>query len=428
MIQPRAIGFIFTSLLILRACADAHADDWPQWRGPQRTGISQEKGLLREWPPAGPKLLWHVKDLGGGFSTPAVVGDRIYLLNNTGLQDESVLCLSVADAKTLWSTRLGRVGNPTQQPNYPATRSTPTVDGDALYALGSDGDLACLETASGKLRWTKNLRKEFGGEPGIWAYAESPLIDGDVLLCTPGGKTATIVALNKKTGDPIWKCALPTGDQAAYASALVADTAGVRQYIEFVQKGLVGVEAKTGKPLWRYEHTAQGSAANIPTPVVQGDYVYSAAGQSGCGLVKLSPGEGGSINAEEVYFNKQLPNAIGGAILLGDELYGTNSRGLVCANFKTGDVKWSDKSIGSASLCYVDGCLYLHGENGEVALVEATAQGYHEKGRFTPPDQPDRGKAKAWAYPVIANGRLYLRDLGVLWCYDVRAAGSARGE
>lgn len=399
----------------------AHAADWPQWRGPQRNGVSQETALLKEWPKEGPKLLWQVKDAGDGYSTPAVVGGRLYLMGNKGMDDEFVQARDVKDGAIAWTTRVGKVG-PNKGPQYPGARSTPTVDGAALYALGSDGDLVCLETATGKQRWHTNLRTAFSGRPGNWAYAESPLIDGDVLVCTPGGDSATIVALQKQTGDVIWKRPVPGGDEAAYASAIVVNAGGVKQYVQFLQNGVVGVEAASGKFLWRYEQTAKGSPANIPTPVAHDGYVYSSTGRAGGGLVKLNVA-GGKVTAEEVYFAKNLPTAIGGSVLLDGHLYGTSSRGLLCVEFTTGKVKWEDKCVGLGSICYADGRLYVYGENnGQVALVEATPEAYREKGRFTPPGQPERGKAKAWAYPVVANGRLYLRDLAVVWCYDVKDA------
>jgi outer membrane protein assembly factor BamB len=253
--------------------------------------------LLAEWPKEGPKLVWQVKDIGSGYSTPSVVGDRLYLLSNQGLDNEFVQALDAKDGKQVWSQRIGKVGNPDQQPNYPAARSTPTVDGEQLFAFGSDGDLACLERASGKVRWQKNVRKDYGGQPGIWAYSESPLVDGEAVICTPGGPDATLLALNKNTGELIWKCAVPGGEQAAYTSALVDEVGGVRQYVQMLQKGLVGVEAKTGKLLWRYDRTAKGSPAIIPTPVADGDIIYSAAGRSGGGGVRLKV-NGGTFEPE----------------------------------------------------------------------------------------------------------------------------------
>lgn len=392
--------------------------DWAQWRGPNRDGISLETGLLQEWPEGGPKLVWQVNDIGDGYSTPAVVGDRLYLISNRGTDDEFVQALSAVDGKQIWSQHIGKVG-PNTGPQYPGSRSTPTVDGELLYALGSDGDLACLEIASGKVRWTKNLRSEFGGKPGAWAYSESPLIDGDVLVIAPGGADATVVALAKKNGDLVWKCPLPEADEAAYASAIIIEVGGVKQYVEFLQKGLVGIEAATGKFLWRYERTAQGSPANIPTPVAADNYVYSAGGRSGGGLVQLTAKDG-VFTADQLYFAPKLPNSIGGSVKIGDYLYGTASGSLLCVDYVSGELKWQGKSVAPGAVCFADGRLYLHGEKGDVALIEATPDEFREKGRFTPPAQPDRGKANAWCYPVVANGRLYLRDLGTLWCYDVK--------
>ncbi len=403
----------------------AATSDWPQWRGPQRDGISQERGLLKQWPAEGPKLLWQVNDIGDGYSTPAVAGKRIYLMSNHGLENEFVQALSTQDGKPVWTTRVGNVGNPKQNPPYPKARSTPTVDGNFIYALGSDGDLACLEASSGKIRWQKNIRTEFGGEPGEWAYAESPLVDGDVVVVTPGGAQATMVALNKKTGAVIWKSAIPGGDPAGYASAIVVQGGGRKQYVQCLSKGMVGVDAKTGQFLWRNQEVAKGPAQYF-TPVARGEHVYGGALGVGGVLVRLKT-DGGGVAAEQVYFERGLPNGIGGAVLVGETLYGTEAgQNLVAADFATGKVKWQDKSFGWASLAYADGHLYLHGMNGDLALVEATPEGHRQKGRFTPPAQPKKKQAGpfpegSFAYPVIANGRLYLRDLGTLWAYDIKA-------
>jgi outer membrane protein assembly factor BamB len=416
--------------LVGASCFGAYAADWPQWRGPERNGISQETGLLKEWPKEGPPVLWVQKDIGYGYSTPSVVGDRLYLLSNTGMENEFVQALDVKDGKQIWSTRLGKVG-PNQMANYAAARSTPTVEGAALYALGSDGDLACLETATGKAVWTKNLRSDFDGKPGLWAYSESPLVDGDVLVCTPGGKAATMVALKKETGELIWKCAVPGGDSAAYASAIMVTVGDVKQYVQVVQNGLVGVEAKSGKFLWRYDQTAKGSPANIPTPVAHDGLVYCSGARKGGGMVKLKV-ENGTVTAEPVYFDAKLPTAIGGTVEVGGYLYGTTAQSLLCTEFATGKVKWSDRSVGTGSLCVADGRLYIHSEADEVALVEATPDGYHEKGRFKVAEQPKRmyGNSgmgeKAWSYPVVANGRLYIRDLNFLWCFDVKDTKGAK--
>jgi len=404
--------------------ASAWAADWPQWRGTHRTGLSPEKGLLKEWPQGGPKLLWERKDIGKGYSTPAVVGDRLYFMANRDGKEHAV-ALSVKDGSRVWSTIVGKVG-PNQGPQYPGTRSTPTVEGDRIYVLGSDGDLACLEKVEGKIVWSKNLKKTFNGAPGAWAYSESVLIDDDNLICTPGGKKATMAALKKKDGEIVWECASPKGDAAGYASPIAVDIGGIHQYVQFVAGGVIGVDAKTGKFLWRYDKT-KDPAANIPTPVFHDGCVFTSTSRNGSGLNRLKVSED-AVQSEEVYYNKTMLNSIGGVVLVGDYLYGTDARGeLVCMDFKTGKLKWHHACVGSAAICYVDGMLYVRGQGGTgfakespawVALVEATPDGYKEKGRF---EQPDHGDRPAWPHPVVANGRLYLRDGDVLLCYDVSA-------
>lgn len=411
------------ALVLCLVALSAHANDWPQWRGPARDGVSAESGLLKEWPAGGPPLLWQSRDAGSGYSTPAVVGDRLYLLGNEGLENETVRAFSIRDGKAVWQTRLGKVGNPEQQPKFPAARSTPTVEGDRLYALSSDGDLACLDTASGKIQWQKSLRSDFGGKPGIWAYSESPLVDGNTLVCTPGGADATMIALDKRTGDVLWKMAVPGGEDAAYSSAVVAEVDGVRQYVQMLHKGLVGVDARSGRLLWRHDKTTSRFNANIPTPLVRGAEIYSAGAGTGGGLVRVKS-TSGTVAAEPVYFSPKLPAAIGGSVRVGEFFYGTTGQGMLCAEFATGTVKWEERALGTASMCFADNRLYLNAENGEVGLIEPSPEGYREKGRFTPPGRPSRSQPmeKGWAYPVVAGGRLYLRDHGQLWCYDVRNA------
>src|SRR5688572_4715139 len=310
----------------------ALADDWPQWRGPNRDGVSKETGLLKQWPEGGPKLLWQVNDLGDGYSTPAVVGDRIYVVGNEGMDNEFVQARAVSDGKPVWSAKLGKVGPNDQGMNYPGGRSTPAMDGDALYVLGSDGDMVCVGL-DGKIRWQKNLRTEFGGKPGKWAYSESPLVDGDAVICTPGGAEATLVALNRKDGAVIWKSAAG-GDEAAYASPMIAEIGGNKQYVQFLQKGLVGVDAKTGKLLWRWDKPAQNSPANVPTPIIHGDLIFAGSGRGGGGVVRIKP-QNDSFQIEELFFSKKVPAGIGGGIRVGDHLYGSPGQPLFCLDFKT---------------------------------------------------------------------------------------------
>ena len=421
-----ALCFCFSALPdSTSANMNAATSDWPQWRGPERNGTSGESGLLKQWPAGGPKLLWQVNDIGDGYSTPVVVGNRIYLMSNRDMENEFVAALSTQDGKVIWTQRVGKVGNPNQNPPYAKARSTPTVEGNYLYALGSDGDIACLETKTGKIRWSKNIRTEFGGKPGEWAYAESPLVDGDVVVVTPGGADATMVALNKKTGALIWKSAIPGGDEAGYASAVAVQGGGRRQYVQLLSKGIVGVDAKTGQFLWRYKEAAKGPAQYF-TPIARGEYVYGGALGVGGALLRLKP-EANGVAAEQVYFTRGLPNGIGGAVVLGDHIYGTEAgQGLVSAEFATGKVKWKSDNFGWASVAAADGHLYLHFITGDMVLVEASPDAFREKGRFTPPNQPKKKQVgqfpeAAFAYPVIANGRLYIRDLGTLWAYDIKA-------
>src|SRR5215813_12050639 len=334
-----------TILLTGSANLAGSPSDWPQWRGPERNGISRETGLLKEWPAGGPKLLWQVNDLGDGYSTPSVAGNRIYLMSNRGMENEFVQALSTEDGKVIWTTRVGNVGNPNQDPPYPKARSTPTVDGDFIYALGSDGDLACLEASSGKIRWQKSLRKDFNGQPGEWAYAESPLVDGDLVVVTPGGTQATMAALNKKTGAVVWKSAVPGGDPAGYASAIVVQAGGRKSYVQFLSKGIVGVDAKTGQFLWRYADVAKGPAQYF-TPVVRGEYVYAGALGVGGGMVHLKS-NGAGVAAEQMYYIRGLPNGPGGAVVVGDHLFGTEvGQKLVAVEFATGKVSWQREDFG----------------------------------------------------------------------------------
>ncbi|HEY7329898.1 MAG TPA: PQQ-binding-like beta-propeller repeat protein [Gemmataceae bacterium] len=419
-----------------KAQLKASIGDWPGWMGPDRTGVSQETGLLKQWPKEGPKLLWKVADVGEGYSTPSVAGGKLFLMSNRGNNDEFAIALSVKDGSKIWERHIGKVG-PNRGPQYPGSRSTPTVDGDAVYVLGSDGDLACLDAAKGEVRWQKSIRTEFKGTPGNWAYAESPLIDGDVLVCTPGGDTATLAALNKKNGEVIWKAVVPgargggggggmrgSPNSAAYASAIVATVGGIKQYIQFIGGGLVGVAAKDGKVLWQYSGVT--GMTNSTTPLFHDDCVMvSASGggrggggnTSGVALVKLTADGNGGVTAKEVYHTNVLANHHGGVVRIGDAVYGTNNNALVCIDFKTGQTKWQDRSVGKGSIAAADGRLYVRSEDGPVALVDADPAGYKEEARFK---QPDRSGKKSWPHPVIAGGRLYLRDWNVLLCYDVK--------
>ncbi len=406
---------VCVSVIVLGMPFQTTAADWPGWRGADRTGVSRETGLLKEWPSGGPALLWKATGLGEGYSTPAVAGGRIYVMGSRQGQ-EYTLALDAGSGKELWATKIGPEAKD-GPPSYPGPRCTPTVDGDHLYVLASDGDLACLDKA-GKIIWHKNLDRDLGGSRGRWAYSESLLVDGDVLVCTPGGSEVSLAALDKKTGAVIWKTKVPDGGPSAYASTIVVETGGVKQYVQFLEKCLVSVAAKDGKVLWEFRKNA--GRTNCSTPIFHDGCVFTAAagpGSGGTALLRLSA-DGSKVSAQEVYFNKNLNNHHGGVVRVGDYLYGTTNNALVCLDFKTGEIKWQDRCVGKGSISAADGCLYVRGEkDGTVALVEATPTGYKEKGRLM---QPDRSKHPAWAHPVIAGGCLYLRDGDLLLCYDIK--------
>jgi len=389
------------------------AQDWPSWRGSKRDGLSAETGLLKQWPAAGPKLVWKATGVGGGFSSVSVVGNRIYTIGD-GSTDLLVHALDRATGKIVWSTKAGLPGG---HRNYPGPRSTPTVDGDALYVLTQNGDLLCLDLASGAVRWKKNVETDFGGRMmSGWRWSESPLVDGDKVVVTPGGPQGAVVALNKKTGAGLWRAKELT-DTAAYASLVPVELGGTRQYVVFTGASVAGVAAATGKMLWH--HARPGKTAVIPDPVYKDGLVFVTSGYGiGCNAFKVS-GSASAFKAEQVYANTDMAVHHGGIVLVGDHVYGQSGRGdLTCMELKSGKVVWSDRSVGKGAITFADGHLYLRSEGkGEVALVEATPAGYKEKGRFT---QPERTTRMAWPHPVIAGGRLYLRDQGNLFCYDVK--------
>lgn len=405
------LGLQFALLTFLISLASAA--DWPQWRGPKRDGHSPETGLRGEWPPEGPPLAWKTNGLGTGYSSVSVAAGRIFTMGDRS--DSSFVHALSVDGKPLWSAKVGKPGG---GGGYPGPRSTPTVDDARVYALGQYGDLVCVEAGTGKEVWRKNLSKDFGGEVGGWGYSESPLVDGEHLICTPGGRQGTLLALNKRTGAKTWQSYQWT-DPAEYASVIAAQIGGKRHYVQLTGESVGGVAAESGKTLWRVSR--KGSTAIIPTPIVHNDRVFVTSGYGvGCNMFRVTP-SGAGFKAEEVYANKNMVNHHGGVVLVGEHLYGySDGKGWVCMNFETGEMVWSDKALGKGSISYADGHLYLRSEGtrGTVVLIDATPERWREKGRF---DQPERSDKEAWPHPVIANGKFYLRDQDKLFCYDVKA-------
>jgi outer membrane protein assembly factor BamB len=419
------IGVVFLAIV----SSSSFADDWPQWQGPDRNAVSKERGLLKEWPKDGPQLAWKVDGLGGGYSGPSIAAGRIFGMSNRG-DDEVAWALSETDGKTLWVTTLGPAALQSMPQGKEGPACTPTVDGDLVYVEGLSGALACLQVRDGKIVWQRSLKRDFGGSVPTWSYRESPLVDGDKLICTPGGEDATLAALDKLTGKTIWKSQVPGSPKAAYASAIAIDFDGQREYVQFTQKAVVGIAASDGKFLWRYNRAANANGINCSSPIFYEGQVFAASAYgAGGGLVKLSKDANGGVNAEEVYFTKKMQNHHGGMILLDGCLYGANGGNeggaLVCLDFKTGNVLWDEREDAEhrapkGSLLLADGRLYYRTEKGTMTLIEPDPKQYIERGRF---EQPNRTKQPAWTHPVIANGKLYIRDQDVLFCYDVKSRG-----
>jgi outer membrane protein assembly factor BamB len=426
---------MFRALLLLTLtfppAPDAKSNhDWPQWRGPNRDAVCTETGLLNSWPDGGPKLLWSAKDVnkgpsvGAGMSSLAIASGKIYTLGDRDGKG-NLICLDEATGKVLWATPFSatRGGG-----SDPGPRATPTVDGNRVYALSPHGDLACFDARSGKIVWTKNCQKDFGGHMmSGWSYSESATIDGDKLICTPGGKKAAMVALKKDTGELIWKCEVPVDSGAGYASIVTAEVGGIRQYISLLgpQLGLIGVDAQSGKFLWSYKKMANGTA-NIPTALVKGDLVFaSTAYGAGAALLRLVPDGKGGVDAKEVYFLKAntLQNHHGGMVLIGDHVYGGhghNDGQPFCLELKTGKLKWGPErgaGSGSAAVLYADGNLYFRYDNNEMALVEANPNSYNLRSNF---HLPKGTSSPGWQHPVIHDGKLYIRANDQLYCYDIK--------
>ena len=405
------------------------ASDWPQWLGPNRDGHSADTGLLEVWPASGPKLLWSLTEqdkIGTGYGSPAVVGDKLYIIGADGEKQtasEFVTCLNLKDGSRVWRRELATTPGKFNDGWGGGPRSTPTVVDGAVYVLGCTGDLASLSADTGDIRWKKNLVKDFGGAIPAWGYSESPLIDGDHLICTPGNKGG-MIALDKKTGKTVWQCKDFT-DGAAYSSIVVAEVDGLKQYVQQTMQAAIGVKAADGKLLWKAGGIKRAVAV-IPTPVLYDNYVFFTSGYgAGCECLKLEK-DGSGTKAIEVYTkNKVVANHHGGVVRVGDYIYGhSDGPGWVCFDMKKGgdDPVWKNKGVGKGSVSFADGFLYCYAENdGTLARAKASESGYQEAGKFKIPQlsklRPSQGKV--WAHPVIANGRLILRDYELLFVYDI---------
>ena len=406
-------------LLTLSLTSTTIAGDWPSWRGPNRDGISSETGLLSSWPQDGPNLLWRVENLGGGYSSVAITDGKIFTIGKRKRGSE-LIALDAKDGTELWSAAVGN-GNP---------NCTPTVDGNLVFALGRSGNLIAADAQSGSLVWKKSFGGDFGGKMmSGWGYSESPLVDGENVIVTPGASDAWLAAIDKVSGKVVWKSSpenngFPRGkDGAAYSSVVISNAGGVKQYIQLTGRGVIGVRASDGKFLWSYNRIANPTA-NIPTPIIKGDYVFCSTGYgTGAALLELKRTADGGIEANEVYFlnANKFQNHHGGMILVGDYIYcghGHNKGFPLCLEMQTGKVAWSGgrgPGSGSAAILQADGHLYFRYENGVMGLIESTPKEYNLKSSF----KIASNNGRSWPHPVISDKKLYLRDQKTLLCYDI---------
>jgi outer membrane protein assembly factor BamB len=390
--------------------------DWPQFRGPARDNVSRETGLLKEWSKGGPALLWKGPGVGDGHASVSVSNGKIF---TSGMVGDAVyaFALNESDGKQAWRAKVGGLGGNNDSQGGKGSRSTPTVDGDRVYVLGPVGDLVCLAVADGAEQWRTNLRKEYGGGVPSWGYSDAPLVEGELVIVVPGGKKGTVLALDKKSGKEVWR-STGLSDSAHYVSPIVAEIGGVRQVIVFTAAHLAGIAPKDGTVLWQADR--QGATAVCPMPVIKDNYIFTTSGYGvGCDLFKINS-DGGKFSAEKVYSNKNMVNHHGGVILLDGNLYGySDGKGWVCMDMMSGEIKWKEKeALGKGTISYADGRFYLRDEKkGTLALIEASPAGYKEVGRL---EQPERSGKPYWPYLVIANGKLLVRDMDNVFCYDVK--------
>ena len=385
-------------------------DDWPQWRGKNRDGVSVEKGLMKTWPQGGPALAWTAKGAGDGYSSFSVVGGKVYTLGARS-GTEYVMAFDEATGKKLWEVANGaRFSNDRGD----GPRATPTINGGTVYAYGASGDLSALDAATGKSIWKINVLQKFGGGNITWGLSESPLVLADRILVNAGGPKATIVAVSRKDGSVLWRTS--ESDEAGYSSGVAHEFGGVPQAIFFTANRGLAVDSRDGRMLWSYARVSNRTA-NIATPIARGNKVFFSSDYgTGAGLVELTAA-GKDISAKEVYFTREMRNHHSSSVLIGDHLYGFSSAILTAMKFDTGEVAWRDRSVGKGSVVFADDRLYLFSETGVVGLAAADPTGYHEHGRF----QIKTGSLPTWSHPVVANGKLFIRDQDTIYAYDVKA-------
>jgi len=415
------LPFIMIVAAVVISGMELKAQDFPGWRGTNNDGVVKDASINLDWSEKKPALAWTFRQAGLGYSSPSIVGTTLYC---QGAMDEKGFAFAL-DTKTgnlKWKQELG---SEIVEDRENAPRGTITVDGDKLYLIRGIGQIHCLSAVDGKEIWKKDLVKDFGGKiMSRWGYSESPLVDGNLVICTPGGSRGTLVALDKNTGATVWVSKEWT-HEAGYSSPIVAEVNGVRQYIQQAAKGVAGVSEKDGKLLWKVEIDGYKTAV-VPTPVYQDNVVYVASGyNAGCTAIRLTK-TGDTFKAETIYANKNMVNHHGGVVLVDGHIYGySDPSGWVCQNLKTGETIWKEKikEVGKGAVLAVnDRLLLLDERTGLVTVVAASPDGWKEFGRMVIPGRTEMETKDnmIWVHPVVANGKLYIRDHDLLFCFDLK--------
>ena len=409
-----------------------NAADWPNFRGPTREATSPETGLLKSWPKSGPKLAWTTEDLGSGFGAPAIVGGKSYVPGTVG-KDETLFGLG-SDGKVLWKAPIGPVYDFDSNAWSGGPNGTPAVADGKVVCLGSQGILICVDAASGKELWRHDLPKALGAEVNPvgggpdkfgWGFSWSPIIEDGKVIITPGGAGGLVAALDLTSGKPVWQ-SKEIAAQATYSTPTIATIGGKKQIVALTQNGPVGVSFADGKLLWAHKKEAPYPDVVCTSPIVSEDMVYVSVGfGAGAEAIKIKT-EGENQKAESLWSEKEIANDNGGVVLHKGHIYGYHlKRGWQCQELATGKKVWESKrgALGAGSLLVADGLIFALGEDkAEVGLIEAKTDKYTEKGKFKLPKESKIRKArgKVWTHPVLADGKLYLRDHDLLFCYEVK--------
>ena len=394
------LALLFTDLV-------CRADDWPQFRGPDRNGKSAETGLLKKWPQGGPKELWHCEGLGKGYSSAAISKGLIY---TTGLLDkEGVLFAFDLNGNLQWKVNYGTEW----YRSHAGTHTTPTIDGERLYLISGYGRIACYNAKNGERIWYVDTLEKFRGRNISWGIAESLLIDGSKIICTPGGKDATVVALDKMTGKTIWT-SRGLSEKSAYCSPVLIEKGSNRLLITMVQRSIVCMDIDSGRSYWRIPNKVSHDISAVSPLYIDGLLYVTHGYRQGGKMFELSPDGTGYTKK---WVEKTLDVHHGGVLLVDGNIHGASTRGRwICLEPATGKVLYQDRLVGKGSAIYADGMLYCYGESGKLGLVKATPTGYEMVSSF----KITRGSREHWGHPSISDGRLYIRHGDVLMAFDIK--------